>query len=316
MGKLNLVYSTDDGYVQHLAVSMLSLLENNRHIEEIKVYILDNQISEGNKNELKKICDQYKRRVEFIPINKVLDTIELNTDFNVSAYARLFMTSFIKEDRALYLDCDTIVLGSLEPLIEMDIQNYYLAAVQDTVSKELRYAVNVSDEYRYINSGVLYINLEKWRENNIENQFKKCIIEHQGNVPHHDQGTINSVCKDKILIIDIRYNIYDTALFYKSNELCKMFDLKKYYSQLELDEAKNNPVIIHFTPAHYGRPWFRKCTHPYVNEYKEFLKKTKWRGNIVKEYDEINRNTRRKIKKLLYKIVPFKWYCSLIKKMR
>ena len=61
MGKLNLVYSTDDGYVQHLAVSMLSLLENNRHIEEIKVYILDNQISEGNKNELKKICDQYKR---------------------------------------------------------------------------------------------------------------------------------------------------------------------------------------------------------------------------------------------------------------
>ena len=316
MERLNVVYSTDDGYVQHLAVSLLSLLENNKNIEDIQVYILDNEISFKNKKELEKICNGYQRKIDFIPINEALSKIKLNTDFSISSYARLFMGSFIKDDKALYLDCDTLVLGSLKRLIETDIDEYYVAAVQDTVSKELRYAVDVPDKYQYVNAGILYINLKKWREDNIENLFKECISKHNGNVPHHDQGTINSVCKDKILVLDVRYNLYDTAIFYKAKEFKKMFDLKKYYTQSELEEARVNPIIIHFTPAHYGRPWFEKCTHPFKNEYRTFLKKTKWADNIIKEVDGTKKSGRRKIKQILYKVLPFNIYCNLIKNAR
>ena len=161
----------------------------------------------------------------------------------------------------------------------------------------------------------MYVNLKKWREDHIELLFKKCILEHNGNVPHHDQGTLNSVCRGKILFLDPRYNLYDTALFYRAEELIQLFDLPRYYTQSEMETAKKNPVIIHFTPAHYGRPWFRKCNHPFVKEYRKFLKKTMWKEKLIKEPHEVKKNNIRTIKKLLYKRLPFSIYCHLIKKV-
>lgn len=316
MDYLNVVYSSDDGYVQHLAVSMISLLEHNKDIDEIHFFILDNNISKENKNELKNITDIYRRTIKFISIVQVICGINLNTDFSISAYARLFLSSIIKQDRVLYLDCDTIVVNSLKQLLEIDMKNYYVAGVQDSVSLELRSAVNFSDNQRYINSGVLYINLKKWREDNIEKLFKKCISHHNGNVPHHDQGIINSVCQNNIYILDLRYNLYDTALYYRANELKSLFDLPVYYTQEQIEKSRLNPIIIHYTPACYNRPWFYKCNHPYKEDYLYYLNMTKWKGHIIHEKNEVTRASRRTIKNIIYNILPFNVYCYFLKKKR
>ena len=46
---LNVVYSTDDNYAQHTGVSIISLLDNNRHFLNIEIYIIDNNISSENR---------------------------------------------------------------------------------------------------------------------------------------------------------------------------------------------------------------------------------------------------------------------------
>ena len=64
--RLVVVYSSDNNYVQHTGVSILSLLDNNRHFKDISIYVIDNEISKDNKEKLVEICRSYKRKIIFI----------------------------------------------------------------------------------------------------------------------------------------------------------------------------------------------------------------------------------------------------------
>ena len=89
---LVVVYSSDNNYAQHTGVSILSLLEENKHFDSIEVYVIDNQISKENKLKLTKLIHEYNRRIIFIDFNKYKNMLKLNMQWNISisAYARLF----------------------------------------------------------------------------------------------------------------------------------------------------------------------------------------------------------------------------------
>lgn len=46
---LNVVYSSDDNYAQHVGVSLLSLLQNNQHFNNINIFLIENNLSSYNK---------------------------------------------------------------------------------------------------------------------------------------------------------------------------------------------------------------------------------------------------------------------------
>ena len=47
-------------------------------------------------------------------------------------YFRYFIAEFVKEDRALYLDCDMVVNGDIDSLFKKDFEENYIIAVQDS----------------------------------------------------------------------------------------------------------------------------------------------------------------------------------------
>lgn len=51
---MNIIYASNDNYAQYLGISMLSLMENNRDMEEIVIYVLDQGIGPENKNKLQR----------------------------------------------------------------------------------------------------------------------------------------------------------------------------------------------------------------------------------------------------------------------
>ena len=51
MQSMNIVYSSDNNYAQHLGASIYSLLSHNSDIE-IVIYVIDNGISKDNKEYL------------------------------------------------------------------------------------------------------------------------------------------------------------------------------------------------------------------------------------------------------------------------
>lgn len=309
---LSVIYSTDTNYIPHMAASMLSLMEHNTNIEAIKFYILDGGIEESDKAKVNSLCAKYDREVFFISVKEKLATACLATSFNLNAYGRLFAADYITEPVALYLDCDTIVAGSLKELASTDLEGYWAAGAQDTVSKEMRDIIGLQAEERYVNSGVLLMNLELWRKDKVEDKFRECIRQYNGNVPHNDQGIINAVCHEHMKILNIEYNANDTALFYKSEQLKMLFEMPTYYNDDDLKVAKQTPRIIHYTEAHYGRPWFSDCIHPYKDKYIQCRKllTDKWVWNPQKGPPK--KAVMRIVKIVLYHIIPFSLYTKLM----
>lgn len=280
---MNIVYSCDDNYAQHTGVSIISLLENNKHFDEINIYIVDNDIKNENKIKLNDIANRYKRKISYIDFKKYKEKLKLNMewDISISSYARLFLTSMLPKsiERVLYFDCDSVIIKSLDELWNENIDNYYIAAVEDTVSNSIKKSVGIDKTERYINAGMLLMNLKKMRENNIEKKFLEFIDKYNGNVIHHDQGVINGVLYKNIKIISPKFNLMTIYYTMSRDEIIEYYGISgEFYSQNEIDEAINNVVYIHYTPGFTTRPWVKGCKHPKKYIYLKYLYKTPWSG--------------------------------------
>lgn len=305
---LVVVYSSDNNYAQHTGVSILSLLEENKHFDSIEVYVIDNQISKENKLKLTKLINEYNRRIIFIDFNKYKNMLKLNMQWNISisAYARLFISSMIPNDvdKVLYFDCDSVIVDKLDDLWNIDINNYYVAGVADTVSSVTKSAVGIEEEGNYINSGMLLINLKKWREDNIQNKFIEFIDSYNGCVIHHDQGVINGVLYKHSKVLSPKYNLMTVYYTMKRENILSYYGVNEtFYSKIEIEEALENPIYIHYTPGFTTRPWIKGCKHPKKDVYIKYLKMSPW-SNYKLERN--NQKARVKIINCLYNNLPFK----------
>lgn len=302
--RLNVAYSSDDRYARHVGVSMLSLLKNNKEFDEIYIYLIDNGISTENKEKLNDIAKDFNRNLIYIAFADLCFDLSTDNKYSLSSYARLFLSRIKDIDKIIYLDCDSIIASSFIELWKMDISNYFVTGVQDNVSIFYKTSIGLEEDFKYINAGFMLINLEKWRTENMERKFLDFIAKHDGSVPHHDQGTINAVCKDSILILHPKYNVLPTIFSFSRDQIIKLNNNHTYYSQKEIDEAKNNPCFIHFTNGFFNRPWNKDSTHPLKNTYLEYLNESPWKGEL--QDNKLNRNTR--IVRFVYNNFPFGIY--------
>lgn len=118
--RMNVLYSSDDNYAQHMGVSIYSLLRHNAEFENIRLYVIDNDISPENRDKLREMVSRFPNaEIMFLPFLEWKEKLRLNMswDISISSYARLFVGEMLPEtvDRVLYADCDMIVC---EPLRE------------------------------------------------------------------------------------------------------------------------------------------------------------------------------------------------------
>lgn len=74
---MDILYSSSDSYAFLTGISILSLLENNRECDAIHIYIMDNHISDINKNKLIEVVKEYRRDISFVPMSKIYYSIVL-----------------------------------------------------------------------------------------------------------------------------------------------------------------------------------------------------------------------------------------------
>lgn len=282
--KLNVIYSSDDNYARHMGVSIKSLLETNKEFSEIEIFIIENEITAANKEKLAELVHPYPNaRITWINFAGWKKELRLNMAWkiSISSYARLFIAEMVRTEieKILYLDCDMIICKSLHNLWNEDIGNVVLAAVQDPVGDHIKAAVGMAADDRYFNAGMLLINLKQWRTQNIGEKCLTFIKNKEGNVTHHDQGTLNGVLNGQVKFLHPQYNVM-TILYILSREQQNQFfgNHADYYRESELREAKELPVILHYTPSFTTRPWVKNCKHPLRKKYWDVLMRTPWKG--------------------------------------
>lgn len=287
----NVCFAADDNYAPYLDIVLISLLENN-NFDKNHIFILDSGISEENKSIINDTCKRFSAELSFIDVynieeefNLSLNKMKVKGNFSLATYSRLFLTSLLPEniDKVLYLDCDALVRGSFEPIWALDLSGYLAGGVlalngNDSVKR----VIDLEPSDRYINAGMLLINLKKWREINIEEKFVKELVRLNNKGIHFgmDQGVINSVLKGKILILNPEFNLEGSMHNTNYDITMKLHGVIQtdYYDKDTLDNAIKNPIFQHFCVGNGNfahRPWLNPY-HENRGLYEEFFKKSKF----------------------------------------
>ena len=311
MNELNVIYSSDDNYEKYMGVSITSLLENSKDYK-VNVKIIELGIQDASK--LKRLENQYNCSIEFIDFSGYKDILKLSKnewELSISSYARLLISKMLPSlDRALYIDCDTIICGDIMPLYNTDLDDNYAAGVIDTASNEIKQKTGMDLVHPYVNAGILVLNLKKWKEDNITGRFLDYIAQCDGKVFHHDQGVINHVFQGKIKIVEPIYNSMTPYHTIKYEGMIKIYNVQKtYYSKEQIVEAKNNPVIIHYTEAFCTRPWYKNCSHPMKNLFDKYREISNWNDM---QYLKDQRSLKLRTVAIIFRTLPYKIASKII----
>ena len=243
----------------YLEVSLYSIIENN-DIKKVYLFLEDNNVD--NFNKIKEIYDldiiiyNYKDI-----INKYIDKDNMNRHniYTDAALIRLFFSKVIKEDKVIYIDTDTITLGDISYLYNLDITNYYLIGVEDkTIHGFMDYMIINNLPDKCINSGVIVMNLKKIKEDKKDNEFIKLLNSNKYRFP--DQDILNIVCNNKILHVDSKFNT------------------------LSSNKIDSNTLIIHYATPKIN--WIKDFPnsnywYEYEERYQDLFKNNKSKEKII-----------------------------------
>lgn len=287
---MNILYASDNHYADILGISILSLLENNRECDDIKVSIINDEISDENIRNIESIFKKYGR--EF-PIFKKVRSIQevLHMDvyedrFSRTQFARLFLEDIVdeNEDRILYMDCDVIVNGSLKDLWNMELNGKVGAALADAFSSLYRGNIGLQPNDLMFNSGVMLIDMKQWRKQHIGHQLRAFIRSHRGMVQQGVQGVLNAILSSKMQVFSPRYNLVTNYAAFEYEDMLVYRKPTSIYSKKEIEKAKDDPCIVHYTSSFLvARPWEEGKEHPYKYLWNRYHEMSPWKEEIRKE---------------------------------
>jgi lipopolysaccharide biosynthesis glycosyltransferase len=259
---MDVVYAFDDRFSVLVGVSIESLLYNNVDVfDRIDLHLLLHEVSEENKAKVLGIIRRYDPNGETVKphIYEDVDTTALEglkttRDWSIMTWARLLLPCFLPEDmdKVLYLDCDTVIDGSLKLLWDTDIDGYSVAGVLDCVAYAIAERERTLDllSKPYINAGVLLVNLEKWRGNRLS---EKTILYAQNHpdLTYVDQDAINELIGEK-KILDIKYNNNGNRVmrYLRVSRKSRRYVYGQYEKKALLDDVRHT-VIVHYSGSAY-----------------------------------------------------------------
>ncbi|MCY9166469.1 glycosyltransferase family 8 protein [Bacillus atrophaeus] len=270
---MHIVSCADDNYACHLGGMFVSLLTNMNQNRDVKLYVIDGGIEPGNKKRLEQTTMKFGVPIEFLKVdaNQYQHAVE-SSHITKAAYYRISIPDLIQDEsvkRMIYVDCDAIVLEDISVLWDMDISPAIVAAVEDAGQHERLKKMNISDTAKYFNSGIMIIDFEPWRKQNISEKVINFINENSSEdfLVFHDQDALNAILCDQWQELHPRWNA-QTHILLKEKTPPTLLDRKRYM------ETRANPAIVHFCGG--NKPWNSNTTHPYRDLYFHYMSYTKW----------------------------------------
>lgn len=206
---MNLIFTINDGYVYRILPLIQSIKVNTR--DEVKIYLIYDNVSAKN---VKMLIDYVSKisdgRMIFIPVefhSEAVDQLPVHgKSWSIEVYFRLFAPYLILEDKALYIDGDVIVNGDIAELYDQNIDEYYMAAIPNDITKEHNQRLGLPDDNLYANGGVLLLNLAKIRNDFSEQGIVDILKKNSSIFKFQDQDFINVAFYQKIKYVSNKFN--------------------------------------------------------------------------------------------------------------
>ena len=276
----------DSSYLQHLGATVSSLLMTNRR-HQFRILVCGVEGAGPAWGHLESVVAHFgNATVEAVAFDRSrIQTFRIDRYLSLETYLRLFITEYIDHsiDKLLYLDCDMIVLRDITPLWEVNVSRHFLAAAPEPYNGE-HTQLGFGPEDTYFNTGLLLLNVAKWRAESPLSQFLAFEAANRALLTSHDQDVLNVVFRHRILVLSCLWNF------------------KTYYADIapedlgmtaaEYMDARKLPGIVHFTGRY--KPWLYLFEPHYKKYYRAALAPTAW-----KDFVPADRNARNSVRRLV-----------------
>ncbi len=274
---MDIMYTTDDRYLEIMLASLHSLVVNSK-LDNIRLHIVTQNCNIKHFDIIKRFTDQYDQielhlyRLEDNPIESY--NIPNWRDSQI-ANARIFYPKIIKGENSditnlLYIDSDTLIVDDLSIL--SSYSGPINACLDDSIPKNTFNKKLGLD--KYYNSGVLYFNVDEYLDLDMEYRIKDYITTYSNkDLFFPDQDLINILLKDELSTLPPRYNFSAFAALYKGLDSRLFFNDKiRQVSYKLMNEERKNPVILHSYGLTNIKPWHNNTINPFNELFMEHMK--------------------------------------------
>ncbi|WP_293727937.1 glycosyltransferase family 8 protein [uncultured Phascolarctobacterium sp.] len=306
---INIVLATDKNYAQHATVAMTSVLCNTARPEAVHFFVIDDGIDEANKAKMRQSVAQFSAQIDFVCADtQAFSNVFVSGNLTRAAYLRLDIPNIVPEaiKKVIYLDCDLLVLADIAELWRFDMQSKPLAAAEDfgilsSKGKCAEKAKNLGwqPQYSYFNSGVLLMDLQQWRQENISAKLVQLIAEKK--FRHHDQDALNYLFMNRWAALPLRWNVIPPVF----NMMLRIVWNKTLRRKALV--ALADIAILHYAGGY--KPWEYAVYKGFNDKYYEYLSLTEYRDAVMPQP-----NLKKKKHSISRQLWRLKW-ADLVKKI-
>lgn len=233
--KKAVVLAANYDYVDQVLTTIKSICYHNR---SIRFYLINSDFPNEWIKQINKRLEKFDS--EMINCRVTSEQISrYKTDISYTVFLRYFVADFVKEDKALYVDCDLVVTKNLDDLFATDLQDYPLAAVRD-------FGGRAYFGREIFNAGVLLINNDLWKQEQMTQRLIDLTNEWHDKVDQADQSILNMLFEHKWLELDFDYN---------------HIVIHKQFTDYQLPAGQDYPGIIHYLS--HRKPWKNLAAQTY-----------------------------------------------------
>jgi lipopolysaccharide biosynthesis glycosyltransferase len=271
--EIHLGIAFDHNYMRHFYALFASVLAHNR-LQHIVVHAIITGLSIDDKEKIKVYAEKNGADILFYEIDEsFVKQFVLSSHWSSAVYYRLFFPLIVPEQvtRLIYLDTDIVVVNDLTKLYTIDLGNHPIAAVYDNWVKTAP-QLGIAEEGNYFNSGMMLINIPKWKEQKITEKVFAYLTQYPERINYVDQCALNAVLINNWKKLDFRYNVLHSWI-------------PEAMSKKERQRFLKDKYIIHYT---LDRPWKMLCRNPLRFLYFKYLGQSPYRPR--KKFDDFELN--------------------------
>lgn len=257
-----IVFGVDRKFLRHAAMVILSVIRSNPQTR-FHFHLISAADLSFATPDLQRLIGHSEHQISLHLLDdELFRHLPQTRLFPASIYYRLLAPLLLAEhEQLLYLDADIICLGELQPLLgALDGRSEIVAAVSDQADagRERSAALGLP-QGRYFNSGVMLVNVRRWREQAISEKTVALLEQRGTQFRYPDQDALNVVLRDSTLLVEQRFNT-----------IFKLGHSHEAYAALPAKDT----VLLHYAGA--DKPWQRWNGQAAVRHYREIHAASPW----------------------------------------
>lgn len=269
---VNVACAADLAYAIPLTVMLRSAVDSLSPDRSLIAWVVDDGLGPSIRKRVDESLPS-RARIEWLaPAQSNLDGLPLWGRMPAATYHKLTIAELLPANlrKAIWLDCDMLVLADLAELWSVPMDGSPLLAVRDTLVPTVssRFGINafadvgLDGSSPYFNAGMMVFEPQEWRDSRVASTTVEYLKKFHSRVFFWDQEALNAVLAGRWKEIDDKWNWSAT--------------LGRLSSTSNNGHGNDEPRIVHFSGN--IKPWVVRERMHFDSQYFEVLDRTSWRG--------------------------------------